>query len=315
MNKLVVLLFLVFAVACSDSKESKIELKSGTIETESVVISSKVNTSLLRKLVDCGNEVKTGDTLAILDSKKIELQIAQAEANLRVAEIQLEITRTGGRKEDIHKTNEMLEQTKISRDLAEKNKSRFENLLESKSISQKDFDEAKLNYDLANSRYLAALEDSKKVKNGRPEEILLAESLVEQAKKQVDLLKENLSDCLILSPMNGVVVNSFVESNENVAFMTSIFKIRDLSEVEIEVYLNSKELVLIKLNDKVEIKIDAFEDKFFEGVVVNISEEAEFTPKNIQTKDERTKLVYAVKIAAKNENQILKPGMPADVIF
>ena len=91
-----------------------------------------------------------------------------------------------------------------------------------------------------------------------------------------------------------------------------MFKITNLSEAELIIYVTEKELALVKYDQNAEITIDAFNDKSFSGKVIFISPEAEFTPKNIQTKDERTKLVFAIKIKIDNSEHFLKPGMPAD---
>jgi HlyD family secretion protein len=96
------------------------------------------------------------------------------------------------------------------------------------------------------------------------------------------------------------------------SMMTSLFKVSDLSQVELVVYASEEDLGKVKLNQRAEIKTDSYEDKIYEGKVIYISPEAEFTPKNIQTKDERTKLVFAVKIKIPNPDFELKAGMPAD---
>jgi HlyD family secretion protein len=94
--------------------------------------------------------------------------------------------------------------------------------------------------------------------------------------------------------------------------MSSLVKISDLSKVDLVIYVSEEELGLVKQGQKVDVTVDSFKDKVFSGTVVFISPEAEFTPKNIQTKDERTKLVFAVKIKIDNPAFELKPGMPAD---
>jgi len=94
--------------------------------------------------------------------------------------------------------------------------------------------------------------------------------------------------------------------------MSSLFKVSDLATVDLVIYVSEVELGKIKLGQKAEVTIDTYPDRKYEGKVTYISPEAEFTPKNVQTKDERTKLVFAVKISVDNKNFDLKPGMPAD---
>ncbi|HVN48475.1 MAG TPA: efflux RND transporter periplasmic adaptor subunit, partial [Bacteroidota bacterium] len=147
----------------------------------------------------------------------------------------------------------------------------------------------------------------------RPEEIVLARARRDQAKAQTDALKKKLNDCVILSPMNAVVVKKFVEVGELVGSGTSLVRLNDISTMNITIYVSESELPKVTLGQKATVHIDAFHDKTFEGKVVFISPVAEFTPKNIQTNDERTKLVFGVKIEIANPDGILKAGVPADV--
>ena len=138
---------------------------------------------------------------------------------------------------------------------------------------------------------------------------------LEQAEASISLIEENISDCYITAPISGQIVNRFIEESEIVSFLSSLFKIIDPKEAELTVYVSEVDLGLIQLKQNVEVSIDSYSDKSFSGKITNISPEAEFTPKNIQTKDERTKLVFAVKIKIPNSDQILKQGMPADAVI
>jgi HlyD family secretion protein len=146
----------------------------------------------------------------------------------------------------------------------------------------------------------------------RPEEIEQAKANLKKAKASADLLKKNIRDSYVISPLNGFVVKKFVEVGETVSPMSSLVKISNLSSVNLIIYVSEAELGKIKLGQKAEMTIDTFPGKKYEGKVTYISPEAEFTPKNIQTQDERTKLVFAVKIEIPNKNYDIKPGMPAD---
>jgi len=146
----------------------------------------------------------------------------------------------------------------------------------------------------------------------RPEEIEQAKGNVKKAKASVDLLKKSIHDSYVTSPLSGFIVKKFVEVGETVTPMSSLFKVSNLSTVDLVIYVSEVELGKIKLGQKAEVSIDTYPDRKYEGKVTYISPEAEFTPKNVQTKDERTKLVFAVKITVDNKNFDLKPGMPAD---
>ena len=122
-----------------------------------------------------------------------------------------------------------------------------------------------------------------------------------------------LKDSVINSPLNGVVLHKSVEAGETVSPGISIATVGDLEKPWIKVYVKEDKLGLVKLGQRAEVRVDSFPGKAYEGTVTYISSEAEFTPKHVQTKEERVKLVFGVKVSVRNENNELKPGMPADV--
>ena len=122
-----------------------------------------------------------------------------------------------------------------------------------------------------------------------------------------------LRDSVIYATLNGIVLRKNVEEGETVVAGTSIFTVGDLENPWIKVYVKEDKLGLVKLGQKAQVTTDSYPGKLYEGAVTYISSEAEFTPKNVQTREERVKLVFGVKVSVKNVNNELKPGMPADV--
>jgi HlyD family secretion protein len=122
-----------------------------------------------------------------------------------------------------------------------------------------------------------------------------------------------LTDTVIYAPLNGVVLRKNVEEGETVGTGTMLFTIGDLENPWVKVYVKEDKLGFVKLGQRAEVTVDTYPGKVYEGTVTYISSEAEFTPKNVQTKEERVKLVFGVKVSVKNVNHELKPGMPADV--
>jgi HlyD family secretion protein len=122
-----------------------------------------------------------------------------------------------------------------------------------------------------------------------------------------------LQDTVIYAPLNGVVLRKNVEEGETVGTGTMIFTIGDLENPWVKVYVKEDKLGFVKLGQHAEVKTDTYPGKVYDGTVTYISSEAEFTPKNVQTREERVKLVFGVKVTVKNVNNELKPGMPADV--
>ena len=164
---------------------------------------------------------------------------------------------------------------------------RTENLFQSNSISeqQRDLAKTKVETDKAN---------------------------IEALKAALDLAVTRLGFAELSSPIDGFVLVKSAESGEFVQPGSTIFTVADLGGIWLTAYINEKDLGKVKLNQPVEIKTDTFPDKVYKGRISFISQEAEFTPKQIQTTEERVKLVYRIKIKIENSNFELKPGMPAD---
>lgn len=307
-----ILMLLLFTSCKSNDHFISIE-ESGTIEATNIVISSKTSGNILAINFPEGTKVNAGDTIIIIDHEQLDIQLLQAIASKDAAEAQLNLMLRGARQEDIVQAEQNLNQAKINFDTAERDKIRMENLYESRSITQKQYEDAVARYELMNAQYKTANENFHKVKKiFRQEEIDQARANLNKAIAGVELLKKNIRDCYVTSPINGFIVKTFVERGESVTPMSSLFKVSDLDVVELVIYVSTKELAHIKLGQRADVTIDAFKDKAYEGKVTYISPEAEFTPKNIQTKDERTKLVFAVKITIPNKGYELKAGMPAD---
>jgi HlyD family secretion protein len=162
---------------------------------------------------------------------------------------------------------------------ATKNFERMKNLYKSGSITEQQYEAALLNYATAKANYSI------------------------------------YDDAQIKAPWEGVILKKYVEVGELVSANTPLLTLGDINEAKVTIYLPLPVLGKIKLGQSAIIKIDAFKNKIYKGVISNIANEAEFTPKNIQTKDERIKQVYAVTVKVKNENYELKPGMECDVII
>jgi len=310
---LTILFFIL--IGCNGNDESRIEA-SGNIEATNIIVSSQVSGKVIRVLKDEGTRVNNGDTVIIIDTETYELKLAEAMATQDFAQAQYNLLKKGARDEDINQAEENLNQAQISFELAEKDKQRMENLYESKSITKKQFDDAIANYDISLAKLNSAKENFQKVKNlSRPEELMQAKANLDKALANVNLIKKNLSDCYVTSPSSGFITKKFIEAGETAGMMSSLFQVADLSSVELVIYIPETELGKIKLNQQAEISVDTFPEKNFEGKVIYISPQAEFTPKNIQTQEERTKLVFAVKIKIDNPDLELKVGMPSDAFI
>ena len=147
----------------------------------------------------------------------------------------------------------------------------------------------------------------------RPEDLSAAKARVDQAKAQANLIKKQIVDSYIIAPVAGTITYKPVEEGELIGTGSIVVRISRLERMELMIYVPESQLPNVALNGTAEVKVDAFKGKSFSGRVVFISSVAEFTPKNIQTKEERTKLVFGVKIKVANPDGSLKAGLPADV--
>ncbi len=306
-------LLLPLAAGCGNGDADNYIEESGTIEAVNVTISSKVNGTVDNIIFDEGRHVNKGDTIMVIDHDALDIQLKQAQAKSDMAKAQLDLLLNGARKEDIAQAQAALTQAEASLQTAKADYERMKNLIKNQSISQKQYEDAQTNYEIKEAQYKAATENYNKLKRfARPEEIEQARANYQQAEASVDLIKKSIRDSYITAPINGHIVKKYVEIGETVSNLTSLVKLADLSTADLVIYVSETDLGKIKLGQKAEVFTDSYPDKSYSGTVTYISPEAEFTPKSIQTKDERTKLVFEVKIKADNPEFELKAGMPAD---
>lgn len=314
--KVLFVVALIYSAGCGNGNEKNTISASGNIEATNAVVSSKVTGQVIAIKYDEGSRVNEGDTVMIIDHENLEIQLQQATASENAADAQLKLLKEGARSEDIQQAQDALKQAKINMDLAEQDFNRMKQLFTSKTITKKQFDDVQAKYELTQARYNSAQENLKKMKNfARPEEIKQAQANLNRQKAVVDLLKKNISDSYVVSPLTGFIVQKYVEKGETVSMLSSLFKVSELRTVKLIIYISEENLGKVKLRQKADVSNDTYKNKNYKGTVIYISPEAEFTPKNIQTKDERTKLVYAVKIEINNPDFELKPGMPADAVI
>ncbi len=306
-------LLFIFVTGCGNNKESNSISASGTIESVNVTISSKTSGTINKINFKEGDRVKKGDLLVEISHDLLDIQLRQSEAGVELANAQLKLLRSGARREDIKQSEELVKQARINMELAKQDKERAEELYRQDATTKKLYDDAMGRYDLTLTQLNSAKENLAKVKTiVRPEEIEQAQANLKKAVSVADLLKQNIEDCRVFAPSDGFVSKKFIEEGENAVMGGSLLRLSNLETVNLVIYIPETDLAKVKLGQNAEIKIDAYKDKVYTGKVIFISPEAEFTPKNIQTPDERTKLVFAIKIEIPNPQFELKPGLPAD---
>jgi HlyD family secretion protein len=297
---------------------------SGIIEATQANLSFQVPGRVAQVNVQEGQSVTKDQIIAELDRAELESRYAQAKANLDRAQKtkqQLETVLDISRKtlpSEVARATANVKSVKDTLKDAEKNDKRFEDLFRNGVITEKERDTMKLNYDVAKSR-LAESESVLKLAQGNLTRIDAAKQDIEVATAQINSISASLNQASIQlaytqlkSPIDGIITSRNIEPGETVNSGREVITVSDLSRVDLKIFVDETEIGKVKPGQKVDVKVDTFPGKTYTGTVSFISPEGEFTPKIIQTKKERVKLVYLVKVSIANPNFELKSGMPAD---
>ncbi len=322
MKKRLILVGLVISVAAviayfllhRKTDDPGILLSSGNVEVTEVDLGFKVPGRVERLLTDEGRSVAPGAIVATLDRSELLRQMEAQQAVIDSSSARLHELQQGSRPQEKRSARAMVASASADLEKAGKDFERAEMLFKNGAISAQQRDGAKRAFQVAKAQYDQALQSESLVKEGpRPETIRAAEAQVRQPRAQLGVYREQLADMDLKTPVQGVVLRKNVEAGETVTAGTPIFTVGDLEHPWVKIYVKEDKLGLVKLSQKAEVTVDTYPAKKFEGVVTYISSEAEFTPKNVQTQEERVKIVFGVKVSVDNPNQELKPGMPADV--
>jgi HlyD family secretion protein len=272
-----------------------------------------------------GDQVQVGATVAKLNTSDTELALRRVQAERDQALAQLALLRAGARPEEIRQAAAQVDSSRADVRAAEAelesasaDLKRFEALLETNSGSRKQRDDAATRRDVAAARVNAARERTRssaealaRIKAGaRVEEIAAAKARVSMVDAQIASLDKDLADAILTSPVAGVVTSKLIDAGETVAPRTPIVVITDLDHAWANVYVDEPVVPRLKLGQLVTLVTDA--NQRLEGKITFISPKAEFTPRNVQTADERSRLVYRIKVSTDNRAGVLKPGMPVE---
>ena len=286
---------------------------SGNIEVTSAQVSFKIPGRVIQRLVSEGESVTNGQVVATLDAVELEQEVAMRQAEAQTAQAVLDELEAGTRPEEIAQAAAALE---VARAEARRVAGEFERqkeLFSQKVTSPREFEAAQAASDTATARVregearLALLE-----KGPREETIRAARSRLEQVRQAVALAKTRLGYATLYAPLAGIVLAEGVEDGEYVVPGTPVVTVGDLISVWLRGYINETDLGRVKIGQAINITTDTYPGKVYPGRLAFIASQAEFTPKNVQTTQERVKLVYRIKVDIANPDQELKPGMPAD---
>ncbi len=291
MNKIqfgtALLLLAVFFSGCS--KEEEVVGGSGLIETTEVIVSAETTGRIESLLFDEGTELLVGDTLVHIDTTRLALELASALAGRNVADERLVTAQLN------------LQKAREAEQYARSELDRVTRLLKSKTASQQQYD--KLAH--THKETLIARDAAKAA-------IATIKAEITKINADINRIKRQLEDCYPTAPIAGRVTEKYVEIGELLAPGRPIAKIAKMDTVEVKVYLPAGDFAGVKTGDHARVDTESG-GEIYSGTVVWTSDEAEFTPKNVQTKKSRADLVYAVKVQIPNRDGTLKVGMPVFV--
>jgi HlyD family secretion protein len=273
---LLVLIIVALLVYYQGHRGPRELLLSGTVEVTEVEISPELSAKVATLYHREGEEVEEGDSLLDLDRSNLEAQLRAAEAAQQAAESQGSLARA-------KMANAQLDYNRSLK------------LYEAKAIAESTFDAAKTAYEIARNTYEASQNQYK------------------GAQFQVEILHVQLQKTHIVSPITGLILERNVEAGEVVSPGMVLMTIGDLQRPWVRVYIGEPNIGRVHIGQEAMVVTDAYPKREFPGTLRYIADEAEFTPKNVQTRQERVKLVYEARVYLSNKEGILKPGMPADV--
>jgi HlyD family secretion protein len=284
------LIFMVVFIESCNNKD--VSDAYGNFEAVETTISSEANGRILLLHIEEGSELQQGDTIGLIDTTDLHLKRAQLLAQ-RAA--------VASKRENLYAQSAVYNQQKEN--LA-KDRQRIANMLKEQAATPKQLDDVEGAIAIA-GRQIATVQTQQASLN---EELRVIDVQIAQ-------VNESIRRCYITNPVKGTVLSRFAEPGEITAFGKPLYKIADLSTMELRVYISGNMLSTVKIGQQAKVFIDGKEAMSeLSGQVSWISPTAEFTPKIIQTRDERVNLVYAVKLLVQNDGS-LKIAMPAEVVF
>jgi HlyD family secretion protein len=274
-------------------------LLAGTIEARSVEVGSLVGGRIAAVLVKEGDTVAKGQPLVTFEPDLLDLQIAEQRATVAQMRAQLQRTRIGPREED-------REQLRADADYAEKERQRQQRLLAGGAISQQSYDDARTKAVKAHEAYLAAL------RGGTREDVSSSGAQLAQAESRLAYYERQRRELMVASPAAGLVQTIDLRPGDLVTASSPVATLLEPDQIWVRVYVPEPKLGLVRIGQTAALTVDSWKGRVFPGRVVEIRSQAEYTPRNVQTLDQRNDQVFGVKVEIAPD-PALKPGMAATV--
>jgi len=278
-------------VACNGNENGSDA--SGNFEAKEIIVSAEAQGKLMEFNIEEGDKLSKDMVVGYIDTIPLSIQKEQLQAQKQVVKTKLVNIRA------------QIEVQEEQKDNLEVEKNRINNLYKDNAATQKQLDEIEGNYSVL-VKQIAATKT----------QISSISKEMDGYNKQIKLIDDKISRAKITNPINGTVLEKYLEESEIAIIGKALYKIAYLDEIELRIYVSGAQLSTIQLGQNVKVLIDKDEESYkeYQGEIFWISDQTEFTPKIIQTKEERVNMVYAVKIRVKNDGK-LKIGMPAEVKF
>lgn len=288
---------------------------SGTVEATEAHLGFQAPGRIRELRAEEGDAVEAGDTLAELDRAGTRARREAAEAEVEAARAALRELETGARPQELEQARAAVRAAGERRDDARRDLERTRTLHEGGAASREALDKARTRLELATSELEQARERLSLLEDGpRPERIEAARARLRSARASLRSQDAALEDMVITAPFPGVVTVRHREPGESAPAGSAVFTLMDPADRWVRIYVREDRIGAVSLGQEAAITSDTYRDRDYGGRVSFIASEAEFTPRNVQTQEERVKLVYAVKVRITGDPaRTLKPGMPADV--
>jgi HlyD family secretion protein len=294
MKFLPAILFFALLIGCTTSEDRADAY--GNFEAREIIVSAETAGKLVAFSIEEGQSIPAGAPVGLVDTVQLQLQINQLQASL------------GTLRQKTRNAEPEVNVLKRKRDNLQREIKRVGALVEAEAATRQQLDELEGQLEVVDQQIVAARANTRQLNTG-----ILAEA--DPIYRQIDLIQERIRRSKIVNPIQGTVLTTFAEQGEFTGIGKPLYKVADLEEMYLRAYVSGEQLSQIKIGQPVEVRIDgANPSETFNGTISWVAQQAEFTPKIVQTKEERVNLVYAIKVKVANDGR-LKIGMPGEVYF
>lgn len=310
MNRILLTLTIAFFLTGCKSNDDKADA-SGTFEADEVIVSSEIAGKILSFDIEEGQTIQQNKVVGVIDAENLVLQKEQVEASIKALQ-----QKTTDVNPQIELLRDQLSVQKSQLATLQRERNRIVNLLKQDAATGKQLDDINAQIDILKKQMNVTSQQMNVQKStiSTQNRSVLSES--QPLAKRAEQLNDQIKRANITNPQNGTVITKYVEAGEITSPGKALYKVADLSTLTLRAYISGSQLSEIKIGQQVKVRVDKGKDEYkeFTGTITWISDKAEFTPKTIQTKDERANLVYATKVKVKNDGY-LKIGMYGEMLL